>query len=148
MAHIPPATSMEDPTKEDTLRAMQMEALGSKCQEYLSTTDFKDNSSNYPLSRRFGSIHQFWNLCLTELIFLRKLARNTNHMSFYLRLLSGRATSLSDISTVHFESQRLVNRSSISKGEKSKLGGWNSKAVHINYCRIRASHNQDTWTYL
>ena len=96
---VPPSTSMENLTKEETLKAMQMEALGLKRRDYLSTTDFKENRLNY-------------------------------------------------VSTVHFESQRLVNRSSIGKGEKSKLEGWNSKAAYTNYCRVRANHNQDAWTHL
>lgn len=34
---------------------------------------------------------------------------------------------------VHLESQRLVNKSSIGKEEKSRLEGWNSKTTFDNY---------------
>ena len=72
-----------DQAKVDTLVAMQMEALGLKRREHLSTTDFKENRANY-------------------------------------------------VSTEELEPQRLVNHSRISKGEKTKLEGWNSKRVQIN----------------
>ena len=69
--------------KVETLVAMQMEALGLKRRDRLSTTDFKENTANY-------------------------------------------------VSTVELESRRLVNNSRISKGEKTKLEGWNSKTVQTN----------------
>ena len=84
-------TSMENPTKEDTLKAMQREALGIIRRETLSTTDFKENRSSY-------------------------------------------------VSTVELESRRLVNKSSIGKGEKSKLEGWNSKAAYTTYLGARTNH--------
>lgn len=37
------------------------------------------------------------------------------------------------VPTVRLESQRLVNKSSIGEGEKSKLEGWNSKAAYGNH---------------
>lgn len=80
---IPP-TSIENPAKEDTLKAIQREALGITRREHLSTTDFKENKSTY-------------------------------------------------VSTVALESRRLVNKSNIGKGEKSKLEGWNSKAACTTY---------------
>ena len=89
---------MENPAKENTLKAMQMEALGLKRRDFLSTTDFKENRLSY-------------------------------------------------VSTVQLESQRLVNKSSIGKGEKSKLEGWNSKTVHTKYCRVLII-SQDAWTHL
>lgn len=39
--------SVEDEAKQDTLRAMQMEALGLQRRDYLSTTDFKENKASY-----------------------------------------------------------------------------------------------------
>lgn len=36
------------------------------------------------------------------------------------------------VSTVHLESQRLVNKTSIGKEEKFKLEGWNSKTAYAN----------------
>ena len=78
----PSAISMKR-AKVDTLVAMQMEALGLKRRDRLSTTDFKENTANY-------------------------------------------------VSTVELESRRLVNNSRISKGEKTKLEGWNSKTVQTN----------------
>ena len=69
--------------KVDTLVAMQMEALGLKRREKLSTADFKENTANY-------------------------------------------------VPTTELESQRLVNNSRISKGEKSKLEGWNSRVIQSN----------------
>ena len=43
----PPPSLMEDQTKLDTLKAMQMEALGINRRESLSTTDFKENKASY-----------------------------------------------------------------------------------------------------
>lgn len=79
-----PPLSMEDQAKQDTLKAMQMEALGLQRRDHLSTTDFKENKACY-------------------------------------------------IPTKQLESQRIVNKSRIGKGEKSKLDGWNSKTIHANY---------------
>lgn len=39
--------SLEDQAKNDTLVAMQMEALGLKRRDLLSTTDFKENKASY-----------------------------------------------------------------------------------------------------
>ena len=93
----PSATSMKQ-AKVDILVAMQMEALGLKRRDHLSTTDFKENTSNY-------------------------------------------------VSTVELESRRLVNNSRISKGEKTKLEGWNSKTVQTKPCRMLIT-GQDAWTHL
>ena len=43
----PLSSSMEDQAKLDTLKAMQMEALGLSRRESLSTTDFKENKASY-----------------------------------------------------------------------------------------------------
>ena len=37
------------------------------------------------------------------------------------------------VPTVYLESQRLVNKSSIGKAEKSRLEGWNSKTAYANH---------------
>ena len=37
------------------------------------------------------------------------------------------------VSAAHLESHRLVNKSSIGEGEKSKLKGWNSKTGYANH---------------
>lgn len=37
------------------------------------------------------------------------------------------------VPTARLESQRLVNKSSIGEGEKSKLQGWNSKTAYGNH---------------
>lgn len=39
--------SVKDQAKHDTLVAMQMEALGLRRREFLSTTDFKENKVSY-----------------------------------------------------------------------------------------------------
>ena len=80
---MPLTTSVKNQAKMDTLKAMQMEALGLQRRDFLSTTDFKENKASY-------------------------------------------------VSSVELESKRLVNKSSISKGERTKLEGWNSKTVHTN----------------
>ncbi len=42
-----PKLSMEDQAKHDTLLAMQMEALGLRRRDNLTTTDFKENKAAY-----------------------------------------------------------------------------------------------------
>lgn len=44
---IPSPPMMEDQAKRDTMLAMQMEALGMKRRDFLSTRDFKENRLNY-----------------------------------------------------------------------------------------------------
>ena len=96
----PSPLSVEDQAKEDTLKAMQMEALGLQRRDHLSTTDFKENKASY-------------------------------------------------IPTKQLESQRIVNKSRIGKGEKSKLDGWNSKTIKYATLPIRMlTMSQDAWTGL
>lgn len=44
---IPPPSSVDDLAKHETMKAMQMEALGLMRREILSTTDFKENKARY-----------------------------------------------------------------------------------------------------